>query len=412
MNKKILSIGAYDVKDEEYEFLHGQIQQMGGQIITMNFGVLGSTDRFAVDIEADAVAVAGDSNLSSLQSERDRGHAMAVMAAGAAKLCRQLYDDGKISGVIGMGGSGGSSVITAAMRTLPIGVPKVCVSTIAGSDTSSYVGYKDVVLVPSVVDVSGVNRISRKIFAQAAAAIVGMVQSNVSTDASDKPIVAASMFGNTTECVDRCRELLTAKGFEVLVFHATGTGGKAMESLIAEGLVDACLDITTTEWADEICGGVFPGGADRLSAAGRRGIPHLIVPGCVDMVNFGPIDSIPEQYRKANRQFYEWNPAVTLMRTNIQENERMGMIFTEKANASSGPVAFLLPQKGVSILDGDGQLFCDRDADKAIFETIQQNVRPDICVAEVAANINDREFSDRAVEMLLELISQQSNKGS
>ena len=179
-----------------------------------------------------------------------------------------------------------------------------------------------------------------------------------------------------------------------------------MESLIDEGLVDACLDITTTEWADEICGGVFPGGSDRLSAAGRKGIPHLIVPGCVDMANFGPLDSVPAHHREANRQFYEWNPAVTLMRTNVDENQRMGKIFAEKANAASGPVAFLLPLGGVSILDGDGQLFCDRQADQAMFDAIKQNVQPEIPIFELDANINDREFSDKAVEILIDMISQ------
>ena len=412
MSKRILSIGAFDTKGEEYDFLHAQIGSLGGHIVAMNTGVLGTTDRFEVDIEAADVAAAGGVALETLREARDRGHAMQVMASGAARLCRRLYDEGQIDGVVGMGGSGGSSVITAAMRALPIGIPKVCVSTVAGSDTSGYVGFKDVVLIPSIVDVAGVNRISAKVFAQAAGAIVGMVGFEKPEVVNEKPIIAASMFGNTTECVDACREQLTDRGFEVLVFHATGTGGKAMESLIHEGLVDACLDITTTEWADELCGGVFGAGDDRLSAAGRCGVPHLIVPGCVDMVNFGAIESVPESYRKSNRKFYEWNPAVTLMRTNIEENRRMGEIFAQKANDASGPVAFLLPLDGVSILDGAGELFCDRDADRAMFDAIKQNVRSDIPVFEMDKNINDKKFADRAVEILIELISRQNERGS
>jgi uncharacterized protein (UPF0261 family) len=337
---------------------------------------------------------------------------MAVMAAGAAAVIRRLYDEGRLAGIIGMGGSGGSSVVTAAMRALPVGVPKVCVSTVASGDTAPYVGLKDVTLVPSITDVAGLNRISRIILTRAAGAIVGMVDAVVPDADDDRPIIAASMFGNTTECVDRCRELLNAAGYEVLVFHATGTGGRTMESLIDEGLVDSCLDITTTEWADTVCGGVFDAGEDRLSAAGRRGIPHLIVPGCIDMANFGPRDSVPQKYRDDGRKLYVWNPSVTLMRTNVDENRRMGQVFAEKANAATGPVAFLIPLRGVSILDGDGQPFCDREADQAMFTVLKENLRPGIRVVEVDANINDTVFADKAVELMLELIHLHFFKGT
>jgi uncharacterized protein (UPF0261 family) len=212
------------------------------------------------------------------------------------------------------------------------------------------------------------------------------------------------MFGNTTACVDACRQQLESAGYEVLVFHATGAGGRTMESLIDEGFVDACLDITTTEWADELCGGVFSAGPDRLSAPGRRGIPHLIVPGCVDMVNFGPVESVPQKYRDAGRLFYEWNPTVTLMRTSVDENRRLGAIFAEKANAANPPVAVMLPLRGVSILDGDGQQFCDREADNAMFTALRDALRPDIPVIEVDANINEEAFAARAVEVMLDLI--------
>ena len=406
MGGPIAIIGSFDTKASEYAFLRSAIQREGGEVLSVNTGVLGSTTLFPVDIEADVVARAGGGDLAVLRANHDRGQAMQVMAAGAAAVARQLHAEGRVAGIIGMGGSGGSSVVTAAMRALPIGVPKVCISTVAGGDTAPYVGLKDVVLVPSITDVAGVNRISRIILTQAAGAIVGMIRATVPRSDDDRPIIAASMFGNTTQCVDRCRQLLDEAGYEVLVFHATGTGGRIMENLIDEGLIDACLDITTTEWADTICGGVFDAGSDRLAAAGRRGIPHLIVPGCIDMVNFGPLETVPQKYRDRGRKLYQWNPSVTLMRTNVDENRQMSRAFAEKANAATGSVAFLLPLRGVSILDGDGQPFCDREADEAMFGTLRDSLRPGIPVVELDANINDTAFADKAVEMMLEMIQQ------
>jgi uncharacterized protein (UPF0261 family) len=401
----IVLLGAFDSKAAEYEFLRDAIMAQGGETLAINFGTLSSTDRFPVDIEADEVSRAGGGNLSSLREAADRGAAMKVMAAGAAAIVQQLREQGRLAGIIGMGGSGGTSVITAAMRALPIGVPKVCVSTVAGGDVRTYVGTKDITLIPSIVDVAGLNRISRIIISRAAGAIVGMLRCGPEPDSTKRVVVAASMFGNTTACVDECRRLLEAADCELLTFHATGVGGRTMESLVDEGLIDACLDITTTEWADELCGGVFSAGGDRLSAPGRRGIPHLIVPGCIDMVNFGPLDTVPKHYRDAGRIFYEWNPAVTLMRTNVEENRHMGKIFAEKVNAAIGPIAVLIPRRGVSILDGDGEPFCDRAADEAMFATLRENLRTDIPYVELDANINAPQFAMRAVSMLRELIS-------
>jgi uncharacterized protein (UPF0261 family) len=404
MSKRILMLGAFDTKGEEYAFLREQILAQGHHVVSMNTGVMGSTDLFPVDIPAEEVAAAGNGDLAALRQKKDRGEAMKVMSAGAAARVAALYASDPFNGIIGMGGTGGSSVVTAAMRALPVGVPKVCVSTAASGDTSAYVGSKDITMIPSIVDVAGLNRISRIIFTQAAGAISGMAAASIPDVGEDKPIITASMFGNTTEAVNAARAALTDKGYEVFVFHATGTGGKTMESLIREGLVDAVLDITTTEWADTICGGVFDAGPERLSAAGEMGIPHLIVPGCVDMANFGGMGTVPQKYKDAGRLFYEWNPSVTLMRTNVEENRQMGEIFAQKANAAKGPVAFLIPLRGVSILDGDGQLFEDRAADQAMFDAIKANLRPDIPVVEMDANINDPAFSAKAVEMMLGLI--------
>ncbi len=402
----VLMIGAFDSKGAEYAFLRERILEQGCGVLAVNTGVLGTTELFGVDVEADEVARAGGTELQTLRDQQDRGEAMKVMSAGAPVVVDKLYQEGKFDGIIGMGGTGGSSMVSAALRALPVGVPKVCVSTAASGDTSAYVGTKDVTMIPSIVDVAGINRVSRIIFSRAAGAICGMVQAKVPAAVEDKPVIVASMFGNTTQCVDACEAELAAKGYEVLIFHATGAGGQTMESLVREGLVDAVLDITTTEWADEICGGVFSAGPTRLEAAGEMGLPQLIVPGCVDMANFGGMETVPEKYREADRLFYEWNPAVTLMRTNSEENKEMGRIFAEKANAAKGSVAFLIPLKGVSILDGDGELFCDREADQAMFDALKENLRADIAVHEIDHNINDPEFPARAVEIMLDLIVQ------
>lgn len=401
----VLMLGAFDTKAVEYGYVRDRILSHGHAVLAVNTGVLGSTDLFPVDIEADHVAAASGADLKALQQAGDRGHAMKAMAAGAAALLARLWDEHRFHGAIGMGGTGGSSVVCAGLRALPIGTPKVCVSTAAAGDISGYVGAKDIMMMPSIVDIAGLNRISRAVLARAADAVCGMVAADApSASTDDKPIIAASMFGNTTNCVDACREALTAAGYEVLVFHATGSGGRTMESLVDEGLIAGVLDITTTEWADTVCGGVFDAGPERLSAPGRRGIPHLIAPGCVDMANFGAPGSVPARYREAGRLFHEWNPNVTLMRTNVEENQRMGKVFAEKANAAAGPVAFLLPLRGVSILDGDGQPFCDRKADAAMFDAIRANLRPGIPVVEMDVNINDPAFAARAVELMLQMM--------
>jgi uncharacterized protein (UPF0261 family) len=398
-------IGAFDTKGPEYGFLREQILLRGHDVLAVNTGVLGTTDIFSVSVEADEVAKAGGSDLELLRERKDRGEAMKAMCAGAAAMARSLHRERRFDGIIGMGGTGGSTVVTAAMRALPLGLPKVCVSTAASGNTAAYVGTKDITMIPSIVDVAGINRISRMIISRAAGAVCGMAAIEPPPGEGDKPIIAASMFGNTTVCVSACVEALSRQGYEVLVFHATGTGGKAMESLVNEGLVDAVLDITTTEWADTVCGGVFDAGPERLDAPGRMGLPHLIVPGCIDMANFGGPATVPQKYKDAHRLFYEWNPSVTLMRTNEEENRRMGEVFAEKANAACGPVAVLIPRRGVSILDGDGGIFCDRKADAAMFETLKAKLKKDIPVVELDCNINDPAFSAKAVEMMLDLIA-------
>jgi uncharacterized protein (UPF0261 family) len=288
------------------------------------------------------------------------------------------------------------------MRGLPVGTPKVMVSTVAGGDVSQYVGTKDITMMPSIVDVAGLNSISRTIYANAAGAIAGMVEMDSPQQKEEKPLITASMFGNTTKAVDHARSLLEDQGYEVLVFHASGSGGRTMESLIESGFITANLDLTTTELADEVCGGIFSAGPDRLLAAARAGIPTVIAPGCIDMANFWGIDTVPEKYK--DRNLYEWNPNVTLMRTNVEENKTIGKMITNAANHSNGPVSILLPLKGVSQLDSPGGEFWYPEANQACFNTIKVNLKPGIEVIELDNNINDPEFSNKAVEVLTQML--------
>lgn len=404
MTLPIVLVGALDTKGEEFRFVRDLIRARGLEILVVDFGVMGDPP-FPPDISADAVAQAGGSSLAELRASKDKTRAMQVMSDGLAAVVADLHASGRLAGILGMAGSGGTAIATAAMRRLPVGVPKVMVSTVAAGDVTPYVGTTDITMMPSVVDVAGINSISRAIYANAAGAIVGMVtmREALPPAAESKPLITASMFGNTTPCVTRAQKALEAQGYEVLVFHATGTGGRTMESLIASGFIAGCLDITTTELADLVCGGVMSAGPDRLMAAARSGIPAVLVPGCVDMCNFWGMDTVPEKYR--GRNLYQWNPNVTLLRTNVEENARMGELIARAANESKGPVAILLPLKGVSQLDSPGNPFWDPEADAACFNAIKANLKPGIPVIEMDANINDPEFADKAVGLLLGMLS-------
>jgi uncharacterized protein (UPF0261 family) len=393
----IVVVGALDTKGQEFAFVKAAIEARGHKALVVNTGVVGEPP-FEPDISAAKVAEAGGTSLAALREEGDRGQAIAVMTEGVAVVVQALHEKGQVDGILGMGGSAGTIIGTSAMRVLPVGLPKVMVSTLAAADTSPYVGSKDVVMFPSVVDVSGVNRISAQIYANAVGAVVGMVET-AAPQIAQKPLIAASMFGNTTQLVDRCREILESNGYEVLVFHATGSGGKTMESLIEDGFFAAALDVTTTEWADELVGGVLSAGPTRLDAAASAGIPQVIVPGCLDMANFWARDTVPEKYD--HRLFYEWNPNVTLMRTTPEENEELGRILAQKANAADGPVAFFLPLQGVSVLDSPGNEFWWPEADQALFDAIKRHVRADIPVFELDNNINDDAFAEAVTARLL-----------
>jgi uncharacterized protein (UPF0261 family) len=401
MSKTVVIVGSLDTKGQEYAFVKDLIEAEGLDTLVVDFGVMGEPP-FEPDVTRDSVAEAGGGNLAYLASGEHKDEAMQVMAAGLAVVVRQLYDKGVVNGILGMGGSGGTSIATSGMRVLPVGVPKVMVSTLGGGDVSAYTGTRDITFMPSIVDMAGINSISRQIYANAAGAIAGMVRMEAPPAGEEKPLVTASMFGNTTACVDRARGVMEQGGYEVLVFHATGTGGKTMESLITDGYIVGSLDITTTELADEVCGGVLSAGPERCLAASRAGIPAVLVPGCVDMANFWGIDTVPERYKA--RKVYQWNPNVTLMRTNAQENIKMGEMIAAAANAATAPVAVVLPLKGVSQLDSPGGDFWDPEADRACYDAIKTNLNPGIPVVEMNYNINDPEFADRCAETLLDML--------
>src|SRR5437867_5184189 len=361
----IAILGTMDTKGEEHAFVASQIKQRGHQVLVIDVGAL-EPPKLAPDITREEVARAAGVDLAALVARRDRGEAVGAMSRGAPIVLARLVAEKKIDGVISLGGGGGTAIATAAMRALPIGFPKVMVSTLASGNTAQYVGVKDIVMFPSIVDVAGLNRISRQILTRAAGAICGMVEvgqaprlsragESPALPGDDKPVIVASMFGNTTQCVQHAQTILEQAGYEVLVFHATGTGGRTMESLIESGMVDGVLDITTTEWADELVGGVLGAGPTRLEAAARLGIPAIVTPGCLDMVNFGPPETVPSKFK--GRNFYQHNPQVTLMRTTPEECAELGKIIAQKLNDSKGPVSFLIPWKAISVISAPGQKF-------------------------------------------------------
>lgn len=401
MKKTIAIVGALDTKGEEYAFLKNEIEKLGCQTFVINVGVLGKP-AFPPDVSSEEVAEAGGKSLSELIQLEDRGTAMDIMVRGVEKISAKYYEMGKFDGMISMGGGGGTITGTSAMRALPVGVPKLMVSTVASGDTSAYVGTTDITMMPSIVDVSGLNIISKTIFSNAAGAIVGMVKNKLESKDSERKLIAATMFGNTTRAVDNARKILEKNGYEVLVFHATGTGGRTMEMLINSGYFAGVLDMTTTEWADEICGGVLSAGPERLDAAAQNNVPMVVTPACIDMCNFWAPDTVPSKYE--NRKFYHWNPNVTLMRTTPEENAQLGKIFAEKLNKTQGPVEFFIPLRGFSEIDAPGKDFWWPEANEAFINSLKENLRPDIKVIEMDFNVNDPEFSGAVANSLLKML--------
>ena len=399
--KTIALIGTFDTKGEEFCFLREQIEGAGMRALTIDVGVLGNA-AFAADIPAAEVAAAAREDLAGLRAERDRGRSVTAMARGAETIVARLWEQGAIQGIVSLGGSAGTTIATAAMRALPCGFPKLMVSTVAAGDTHPYVGTRDICMMPSVLDIAGLNRVSRMILRNAAGAICGMVGAEQAAAREQKPSIAATMFGVTTPCVTAARRTLEQRGYEVLVFHATGTGGRAMEQLIEDGAIRAVLDITTTEIADELVGGVMSAGPDRLEAAGRKGIAQVVCPGAIDMVNFGPMETVPAQFR--SRQLYRHNPSVTLMRTTPEECAEIGRVTALRLNRARGPATVLVPLQGVSAIDRVGGPFYSQPALSAYRRALQATLSPMVRVIELDAHINDESFALAAVDLLVELL--------
>lgn len=403
----IAVLGTLDTKGEEHRFVAEQIRDRGHTPLLIDVGT-GADPKIRPDISRAEVAQAAGLTLAEMTHGDDRGAAVAAMAKAAPVLLAQLQREGRIAGVISLGGGGGTAIATAAMRALPIGVPKLMVSTLASGNTAPYVGTKDITMMPSIVDVAGLNRVSQVIFSRAAGAICGMVEATITAE-NERPLIVASMFGNTTECVGAAIPILEQAGYEVVVFHSTGTGGKAMESLIESGMVAGVLDITTTEWADELVGGVLSAGPERLSAAAKAGIPAIVTPGCLDMVNFGEPATVPEKF--AGRNLYHHNPQVTLMRTNAQECRELGRLLAEKLNTYTAPVTVLLPRRAISVISAPGKPFFDEMADLTLFASLTENLREDIPVKSLDCEINDSSFAQACAENLLQNIAAHRESG-
>ncbi len=402
----IVLVGTLDTKGNEYRFLRDLLHQAGAETLVIDAGVLGPP-AFPPDISRETVFEAAGTTYQAVAQAGDRGQAVTLAAKGVALLVNDLYKQGKVSGVLGLGGSAGTTIATSAMRALPVGIPKLMVSTLASGQVKNYVGVRDICMMYSVVDISGLNRISRQVLSNAAFAMLGMVQGRqryaVSIAQEEKPLVTATMFGVTTPCVERARRIIEEHGYEVLVFHATGVGGQTMESFIADGIVAGVLDITTTELADELVGGILSAGPDRLTAAGLYGVPQVISVGALDMVNFGPPDTVPSKF--LGRRFYQHNPNVTLMRTTPEENEKLGKEIAFKASAAKGPTAIVLPLRGVSAIDAEGKPFWWPEADRALFESIRHWLAPHVELIELDLHINDPAFADACARKLLELMA-------
>ncbi|MDA2937898.1 Tm-1-like ATP-binding domain-containing protein [Acidobacteria bacterium AH-259-A15] len=394
-------LATLDTKGREAEYVCQVLREARVEVKLVDTGCIGQP-QVAADVSRDQLFEAAGTTLQQMTERGDRGEAVSRAADGAIKVVSDAHQAGQLLGVMALGGSAGTTIGTAAMRALPLGVPKVMVSTLASGDVRNFVGVRDIMMVNSVVDILGLNRISRTVLGEAAAAMAGMVKfAPPPAEHTDKPLVAATMFGVTTTCVQRAREVLEAAGYEVLVFHATGTGGQAMEELIRDGLIAGVLDITTTELADELVGGVLSAGPDRLTAAAVEGIPQVVSVGATDMVNFWALDTVPAQFK--DRQLYKHNENVTLMRTTARECEEIGTELAAKVSRAQGPSVVILPTLGVSAIDKEGQPFDDPSARASLFEAIRAGCEAEKLI-ELPQHINDPEFAEAAANKLIEMI--------
>jgi uncharacterized protein (UPF0261 family) len=403
----VVLLGTLDTKGVEYHFLREKVAAAGCETLMIDAGVMGQPLTHA-DIAREEVAAAARADVATLASAGDRGAALSTMANGATTIVQRLFAENKLHGIVALGGSGNASLASQAMRALPVGVPKLIVSTMASGDTRPYVGATDLTMMYSVVDIAGINQVSERILSNAAAAIAGMARDYVDfqPSAHTRPLITATMFGVTTPCVTTARERLEQFGYEVLVFHATGTGGQAMEALIDGGFIAGSLDITTTELADELIGGVLSAGPTRLNAAGASAIPQVVSLGALDMVNFGPFESVPERFK--GRNFYKHNAAVTLMRTTPEECAALGKCIAAKLNAALGPTALFIPLRGVSMIATENQPFYDPEADAALVNALKADLSDHITLHELDMDINDPHFAHAMADALHAMLESQT----
>lgn len=394
-------IATMDTKGAELAYTAQRLTDAGVRAVTVDIGTCGQPVA-QPDIDRARVAACHPEGVAAEIGQTDRGQAVERMSVALREFLVREHEAGRVGGVLGLGGSGGTALITPALRALPIGLPKIMVSTLAGGNVAAYVGCGDVVMFPSVVDVAGLNSVSRRILANAAHALAGMM-THEAPPVENRPTIGMTMFGVTTPCVDAVRRALEAAGFDCLVFHATGTGGKTMEKLVEAGMIRGVLDITTTEVADEVVGGVFPAGPKRFDAIFAAGVPYVMSLGALDMVNFGARDSIPPEFR--GRRLHVHNPQVTLMRTTAEENRRFARWIAGKVNHSTAPVRILIPESGLSALDAVGQPFYDPSADTALFEDLERAVAqsPSRAIHRLPFHINDAGFADALVRAFQEL---------
>ncbi|MCC6313946.1 MAG: Tm-1-like ATP-binding domain-containing protein [Thermomicrobiales bacterium] len=404
----VVLLGTLDTKGEEYAELRRRIEADGCDVVLVDAGIV-AEPQIPPDVTRQEVAAAAGVDVDVLAAANDRGAAVTAMGHGATEVVKRLFAEGRLDGILALGGSNGSALATEAMRALPVGVPKLMVSTVASGDTRPYVGAVDIAMMYSVVDIAGINRVSERILANAAAAIAGMARAyaNFVPSSEQRLLIGATMFGVTTPCVTAARQDLERRGYEVLVFHATGTGGQSMEALATDGFLAGVLDITTTELADDLAGGVLSAGPDRLEAAGRKGLPQVVSIGALDMVNFGPIDSVPEKYRE--RTLFKHNPAVTLMRTTPEECAQLGRTLAAKLNAATGPVALFIPLRGVSMIAVEGGVFYDPAADRALLDAIHAEIGPQIEIHELDMEINDPRFAAAMADRMDAMIRESGN---
>ena len=363
------------------------------------------------DVTRDMLAEASGSTMAVVE-KKVRGEAIEIMVKGIAKVIRDSYDKGKFQGILAIGGLDGALLASAGLRALPLVVPKFLLTPIAEGNEKfgTYIGTSDMIMMHSVVDILGINQISRKVFDNAVGAMVGMVDMDVVPKLEGRNVIAVTMYGNTTPAVMRAKNILEEKGFEVVVFHPNGTGGRAMEELIEEGLVNAVLDMTPHEIVDELFHGVHAGGPHRLEAAGKKGIPQVVVTGCLDFILLGPMASLEEKYKK--RQMYFFNPAVTMVRMTLEERATVGRVMAEKLNKATGPTRVLVPLKGFCMYCHPGEPLHDPEGDRMLIETLKRHLKPQIPVVEVDAYINDPEFADTAAAAMIQLIGNSAARES